>query len=85
MTTPTSELREKVYNFILRSGAAGLTDEEITNGLKVAGNVERPRRNKLVMAKLVVNSGTRRVTQRGRTAIVWISKKAVKKRRQRRA
>ncbi len=70
-STPTSELREKVYQLILRSGAAGLTDEELSKNLRVAGDILRPRRNELVKADRVVNSGTRRETKRGRTAIVW--------------
>jgi hypothetical protein len=78
-STPTSLLRDQVFNFILRSGAAGLTDEEISAGLHVNGDVLRPRRNELVLIGHVVNSGCRRTTQRGRTAIVWLNRKVAKK------
>lgn len=84
-STHTSELRDRIYNFILRSGAAGLTDEEISEGLKAAGDVSRPRRNELVRSNQVVNSGYRRATKRGRTAIVWLTSKVAKKIQKRRA
>lgn len=81
--TLTAQVRERVYNFVLRSGAAGLTDEEIGLGLHIDGDTCRPRRNELVRAQRLVNSGFRRLTKRGRTAIVWISQKVADKRRSR--
>jgi len=77
--TYTETLREKVYNFVLRSGAAGLTDEEISRGLNIAGDVERPRRNELVMCDLIIDSGYRRKTLRGRTAKVWLTTRVADK------
>lgn len=79
MTTMTSELREHIYNFILRSGAAGLTDEEISEGLTIAADITRHRRNELVQIGMIVNSGMRRRTRRGRTASVWMSGYVAKK------
>lgn len=79
MTTPTETIRSKVYNFILRSGAAGLTDEEIANSLGIPGDIVRPRRNELVQTGQVSAATFRRPTARGRTAKVWLSSKVLKK------
>lgn len=75
----TERLREKVYNFILRSGAAGLTDEEISDGLRIPGDMARPRRNELVAAQRIVATNYRRMTTRGRTAQVWMAAGVAKK------
>jgi hypothetical protein len=75
----TLELREYIYARILRSGAAGLTDEELSQSLDVAGDVARHRRHELVQFGLIVNSGIRRPTRRGHTASVWMSGNVAKK------
>lgn len=78
----TDWLRERVYDLILRSGAAGYTDEEIADVLDLDGDVLRPRRNELVIAERVTDSGKRRRTQRGRTAKVWLTTRVAEKMQQ---
>ena len=78
-TSNTAILRERIYNFILRTGNAGVTDEEIALAFDLPGDVERPRRNELVKNNLVANSGIRRMTTSGRTATVWKSTRVLNK------
>lgn len=49
----------------------GLTDEECQRLLELEGSTQRPRRVELVRRGLVVDSGTRRRTSAGRSAVVW--------------
>ena len=79
--TATAMLREQIYDFILRSGNAGLTDHEICSHFDIGGDTIRPRRNELVKAKLVDSSGMRRRVESGRTATIWKSTKVLKKKR----
>ncbi|CAM6053367.1 unnamed protein product [Sphagnum tenellum] len=72
-------LRERIYNFINRTGNAGVTDEEICLSFGLTGDIERPRRNELVRSNLVANSGVRRATTSGRTATVWKSVRVLDK------
>lgn len=78
-SSTTAVLREHIYNFINRSGNAGVTDEEISINFDLAGDTARPRRNELVQANLVANSGVRRHTTSGRTATVWKSTRVMNK------
>ena len=75
----TAILREQIYNFINRSGNAGVTDEEIAFNFDLAGDTARPRRNELVQANLIANSGVRRHTSSGRAATVWKSTRVMNK------
>ncbi len=75
----TDALRERIYNAILRSGAVGLTDEEISRMCRLDGDIARPRRNELVLNKRVIYSGWRRNTARGRTAKVWLTTRVANK------
>ena len=62
-------LRGVVLAFI--KGAGGATDEEISTGTGLPPNTSRPRRVELVDMGLVRDSGTRRKTASGRSAVVW--------------
>lgn len=66
--TPVTETT--VYNFILRSGAAGLTDSEIYSSLNVSERSQRRLRASLSEAGLIINTGTRRLAN-NRLAAVW--------------
>lgn len=76
-SSATAMLRERIYDFINRSGNAGVTDEEIAMAFDLPGDSERPRRNELVQQNLVGNSGIRRHVNSGRTATVWKSKRVL--------
>jgi hypothetical protein len=64
-------LRLKVYDFLLEQGPIGATDEEIGECLDMRGNTVRPRRRELQVANHVIDSGLRRLTRSGRSAVVW--------------
>jgi hypothetical protein len=71
MRALAGRLCARVYACIVSHGAAGLTDEEIQADLHMQGSTQRPRRVELVRAGLVVDSGLRRRTFAGRSAVVW--------------
>jgi hypothetical protein len=77
--SPSALLRERIYNFILRSGNAGVTDEEIRLALNVAGDSQRPRRRELVEINLVGSTGKRRRIKTGRTATIWKATRVLEK------
>jgi hypothetical protein len=56
---------------LLRRSPSGYTDAAIQIQLRMDGNTERPRRGELVRLGLVVDSGERERTPRGRHAVVW--------------
>jgi hypothetical protein len=53
------------------TGHGGMTDEELQHYLELDPSTERPRRVELVERGLIVDSGERRKTRSGRSAIVW--------------
>lgn len=64
--------RGRVFRFIEDSGHFGATDEEIQLALGMNPSTQRPRRVELVEDLLVVrDSGRRRKTTSGRSAVVW--------------
>lgn len=70
--TQLSGLRREVYDFILRNG--GATDDEIQLALGLEGHSQTPRRWELMKHGFVVDSGLRRKTSAGRSAVVWVAK-----------
>lgn len=69
--TEPSRLRAQVLDFLKKRGVRGATDEEIQAALAMPANTERPRRRELVLGKSVIDSGQRRRTMAGRSAVVW--------------
>ena len=69
-------LRRKVYDYLLRCGAYGSTDEEMQWGMAMDASTQRPRRVELVERHWVEDSGVRRKTRKGRQATVWVVKEA---------
>jgi hypothetical protein len=65
-------LRRKVYELLAGAHMGwGRTDEEIQDALGMPANTERPRRRELERAGLVRDSGRKRPTRSGRSAVVW--------------
>jgi hypothetical protein len=75
----TALLRSAVYDYILRSGAAGYTDQEIADYIGVTDRRVRASRHQLVQQKRVMALHPRRPVESGRTATVWLSTRVVKK------
>ena len=73
MREKAQALRIQVQNLIDREQFQGMTDDEIKIETGLVSNTEIPRRNELMNAGLVHDSGLRRKTAQGRQAIVWTS------------
>ncbi len=70
----TGKLRELVLYYIRRQGPRGATDPEIAEGLGMLSDTARARRCELRDRGLIVDSGERRDTPRGRSAVVWVAR-----------
>jgi len=64
-------MRLKVYEFIVRQGLKGATDQEIQNTLHLSGDTVRPSRITLFQDGFVIDSGVRRKNANGNDCIVW--------------
>ena len=58
---------------VIRSGPDGRTDDEVEVITELSHQSASARRRGLVLKGLVKDSGTRRKTRSGRTAVVWIA------------
>ena len=67
----TGEKHRAILDFIRRKGRHGATDWEISGELQIRLNIVGPRRCELRDSGYVVDSGHRRATDTGKTAIVW--------------
>ena len=65
--------RAEVLAVIVRAGAEGATDAEIEFATGLRAQSVSPRRGELRTLGMVVDSGRRRLTPRGRPAAVWIA------------
>lgn len=72
-------LRSAIYDYVLRSGAAGYTDEEIADYIGVDARRVRACRNELVQKKQLMVLHPRRRTSTGRKATVWLTTGVVSK------
>ena len=68
----TRNLRGKIFRFLVRRATVGATLNEINEELDIQLQTVCARRNELGKMRLVIDSGTRRPTPSGRSAIVWI-------------
>lgn len=67
-------IKDEIYNYLVKKGTDGATDEQIQNALKISPDSERPARVQLVKDKKVVDSGLKRqVPNSNRKARVWIA------------
>ncbi|MBK5203900.1 MAG: hypothetical protein JJD98_00375 [Polaromonas sp.] len=65
--------RHRVLMHLRDMEDCGATDEEIQRTLPMSANSQRPRRQELVKAGLVVDSGRTRKTYAYLDAVVWIA------------
>lgn len=65
--------RADVLAVIVKAGAFGATDAEIETATGIRAQSVSPRRGELRALGLVVDSGRRRPTPRGRPAAVWVA------------
>jgi hypothetical protein len=69
----SNDMRKRVLAAIEARGRHGATDHELAAQIPMQLQTVNPRRGELVTAGLVVNSGRRRATLAGRSAIVWVA------------
>lgn len=67
----SGSIRHRVYEFILRRGLHGATDQEIATNLNLSGDTVRPTRKTLEQDLFVIDSGTTRNNHNGNACIVW--------------
>lgn len=65
--------RADVLAVIVKAGAFGATDAEIESSTGIRAQSVSPRRGELRALGLVMDSGRRRPTPRGRPAAVWVA------------
>ena len=65
-----ADLQKRVLRFLLESGAS--TDQEIQMGLRLRLDTTRARRCELRDLGVIIDSGKRRPTDSGRSAVVWM-------------
>lgn len=71
-TLPYSgSIRHRVYEFIVRRGPEGATDQEIATNLNLSGDTVRPTRKTLEQDLYVIDSGLTRNNHNGNACIVW--------------
>lgn len=65
--------RQRVLEHLVEQGRRGSTDEEAELALGIKPQSYTPRRRELVKLGIVIDSGERRKTEAGRSAVVWVS------------
>lgn len=63
--------RAQVYEYIVRQGMRGATDQEIQRSLKIDGNTVRPSRLTLYKDGLITDTGITRKNDNGNDCTVW--------------
>jgi len=66
-----------MYEYILRSGSAGYTDQELGDALHLPKTTVRHRRATLVQSGRIISSRFLRRNASGRRATVWVTSKVV--------
>jgi hypothetical protein len=67
----TGSIRLSVYEYLIRQGLRGATDNEMQQALQMSGDTQRPSRVKLLRDGLIIDSGTTRINLNGNPATVW--------------
>jgi hypothetical protein len=70
--SPAPKSRERILGFLIERSKLGATDEEGESALGIKSQSYTPRRRELVKQRVVVDSGERRLTESGRSAVVWV-------------
>ena len=75
----SQQMRATIFDAILRAGSSGLTIEEIVTKTGIKLQTVCARRKELEDKRLIMNSGSKRPTSSGRSAIVWVVPASVTK------
>lgn len=76
LPAPGTRLRQ-ILDYVAECGERGATDEEMRDALLLGDGQQRYPRVQLAFRCLLQDSGSRRLTRRGRQATVWITTDAV--------
>jgi hypothetical protein len=67
----TGSIRLSVYEYLIRQGLRGATDQEMQSNLKLSGDTIRPTRMTLLKDGFIIDSGETRNNSNGNPCVVW--------------
>jgi hypothetical protein len=67
----TGSIRLSVYEFLVRQGLRGATDQEMQSNLNLSGDTIRPTRMTLLKDGFIMDSGETRKNTNGNPCVVW--------------
>ena len=67
----SGSIRLKVYEYLIRQGLRGATDQEMQANLNLSGDTIRPTRMTLLKDNYIIDSGETRNNVNGNPCVVW--------------
>jgi hypothetical protein len=67
----SGSIRLKVYEYLIRQGLRGATDQEMQTNLNLSGDTIRPTRMTLLKDNYIIDSGQTRNNVNGNPCVVW--------------
>ena len=67
----SGSIRLSVYEYLIRQGLRGATDQEVQSALNMSGDSVRPSRITLLRDGLIIDSGETRLNANGNPCTVW--------------
>lgn len=67
----SGSIRLKVYEYLIRQGLRGATDQEMQTNLNLSGDTIRPTRMTLLKDNYIIDSGETRNNANGNPCVVW--------------
>ena len=67
----TGSIRLSVYEYLIRQGLRGATDQEMQSNLNLSGDTIRPTRMTLLKDGFIIDSGETRNNLNGNPCVVW--------------
>ena len=67
----SGSIRLSVYEYLIRQGLRGATDQEMQSNLNLSGDTIRPTRMTLLKDGFIIDSGETRNNTNGNPCVVW--------------
>jgi hypothetical protein len=67
----SGSIRLSVYEYLIRQGLRGATDQEMQSNLNLSGDTIRPTRMTLLKDGFIIDSGETRNNANGNPCVVW--------------
>jgi hypothetical protein len=67
----SGSIRLSVYEYLIRQGLKGATDQEMQSNLNLSGDTIRPTRMTLLKDGFIIDSGETRNNSNGNPCVVW--------------